>query len=237
MLSINFDGSIHKNDHVTESIETGEPIYDVDRRHPPESLMDRPTLEERYGSAVTSHNLRQDLAHRVPIDILTAAGFAGRKHALGLSLWRLAVADASHGMWRRVALTLFEVTIPEDRRDATLLGKLKEEGSGILNWALGGLRQWQEKGLAPPDKVKAATAEYRNDQDVLATWLADRCNVGPKCRVPKDELYRDYRTWATNNGHAVMSQTSLSRRLAERGFSQDGGRRHFQGIALIDDWT
>lgn len=55
--------------------------------------MDRPTLEERYGRAVTSHNLRQDPNSVAPVDLLTAAGLVGRRHALGLSLWRLAVVN------------------------------------------------------------------------------------------------------------------------------------------------
>ena len=46
------------------------------------------------------------------------------------------IRGANEGIWRRVLLVPFDVTIPEDQRDKELPHTLKGELSGILNWAL-----------------------------------------------------------------------------------------------------
>ena len=81
-------------------------------------------------------------------------------------------------MWRRVILILFGQTIPEALRDPKLLATLKGEGSGVLNWALAGLGEWRSEGLGVPSSIKAATAAYRDEQDVLKEFIVDRCETG-----------------------------------------------------------
>ncbi|MBW8365807.1 MAG: PriCT-2 domain-containing protein [Rhizobium sp.] len=142
------------------------------------------------------------------------------------------ITDNSFGMWRRVALVPFEVTVPESARDAGLLGKLKAEGSGILNWALKGLRMWLADGLAIPQKIEAATAAYREDQDVLGDWINDHCDVGAGRTESKAKLYRAYRSWALANGHHPLAQGRLTRRLNERGFHLLPDKRNVGGLAL-----
>ena len=72
-------------------------------------------------------------------------------------------------------LTPFEQTIPEAERDPRLLEALKREGSGVLNWMLAGLREYQRNGLQVPEKIKGATAAYRDEQDIIGEWVAERC--------------------------------------------------------------
>jgi len=142
------------------------------------------------------------------------------------------ITDNSFGMWRRVALTPFDVTIPEDRRDPRLLESLKEEGPGILNWALEGLRLWMAGGLAVPKKIEAATAAYRDDQDVIGEWIDDHCDTGTQCTAKKGKIYSAYRYWALANGHHPMAQKRLTRRLTERGYKPLADKRTLGGLAL-----
>ena len=46
------------------------------------------------------------------------------------------VRDNGHGIWRRLHLLPFDVTIPEEERDADLQDKLLKELPGILAWAV-----------------------------------------------------------------------------------------------------
>lgn len=142
------------------------------------------------------------------------------------------ISDMSHGMWRRVMLVGFEETIPVGNRDPHLLEKLKGEGAGILNWALAGLRSWRQHGLQMPSSVQAATAAYRDDQDILGDWLWERCNLGATLTASKRYVYLDYLNWAKTNGHAPMSQNRLSRRLSERGYKPLPDKRTVAGFAL-----
>ena len=60
--------------------------------------------------------------------------------------------------------------------------KLKKEADGILRWAVEGCLMWQREGLNPPDVVKAATEEYRQEMDALSEFIADRCFVNETAR-------------------------------------------------------
>src|SRR6266581_4346231 len=50
--------------------------------------------------------------------------------------------------------------------------------SGILNWAIAGLRAWRKEGLGEPRHVIRATKAYREEQDVFGSFLDERCDVG-----------------------------------------------------------
>jgi putative DNA primase/helicase len=145
------------------------------------------------------------------------------------------IGDSSHGMWRRVCLVPFDVTISESQRDLKLLEKLKREGPGILNWAMKGLRTWRQNGLAIPAKVEAATAAYRDEQDIIGDWISDHCNTGSGLTVRKDQAYKAYRRWSLDNGHHPFAQARLTRRLGERGHALRSDKRTLQGLTLNPD--
>lgn len=142
------------------------------------------------------------------------------------------ITDNSYGMWRRVLLVPFEVTIAEAQRDPHLLDKLKAEGSGILNWALDGLRLWKTGGLNVPKKIEAATSAYRDENDIIGEWIAEHCNSFVGCSVHKSEAYKAYHTWALNNGHHPLAQVRLTRRLSDRGFKVMADKRTIGGLSL-----
>lgn len=142
------------------------------------------------------------------------------------------ITDNGFGMWRRVALVTFDVTIPENERDPQLLEKLKTEGAGILNWALEGLRQWQQHGLKAPNKIEAATAAYRDEMDIIGDWLNDHCETGAGCTVKKESAYKAYHNWALTNGHHPLAQVRLTRRLTDRGYKVLSDKRTIGGLAL-----
>lgn len=131
-----------------------------------------------------------------------------------------------------MALVPFEVTIPEADRDARLLDKLKAEGAGILNWMLEGLRVWRRDGLHIPKKIEAATAAYREEQDVIGEWINDHCDTGAGRSEPKQGLYRAYRAWSMVNGHRPLAQGRLTRRLKERGYHLQADKRTVTGLSL-----
>jgi putative DNA primase/helicase len=147
------------------------------------------------------------------------------------------IGDTTHSMWRRTALVPFEQTIAEANRDAKLLEKLKAESPGILNWMLAGLREWRKNGLQTPEKIKAATAAYREEQDIIGDWIDENCKTGAGCSQRKTELYCNYTVWAEASGHRPLSQSKLTRRLNGRGFELAGDKRTVQGLALAHGLT
>jgi putative DNA primase/helicase len=130
------------------------------------------------------------------------------------------IRGQDEGVWRRIRLIPFTVSIPRYKQDHTLKDKLKLEAPGILNWALEGLAQWQANGLQEPVIVKNATKEYRADQDVIGHFLDARCTKEAGLESPARELYQAYKQWAEQTGEWVLNERVFSNVLAERGFKK-----------------
>lgn len=148
------------------------------------------------------------------------------------------IRGTDYAIWRRVRLVPFDVIIPEDERDPQLQERIiSEELSGVLNWALDGCRQWQVEGLGEPDEVKAATAAYREEQDILAPFLAERCIEDPDATVSARALYVAFKDWAEAAGERPVSQRLLGEWLHERGFRSKHTRAGtvWQGLRVTSD--
>mgnify|MGYP000978808766 CR=1 FL=1 len=149
------------------------------------------------------------------------------------------IHDPTEGIWRRIRLIPFTVTIPPEERDKKLPERLRGELPGILAWAVRGCLGWQQDGLSTPADVIAATEGYRKEQDVLAAFLADCCQVGPGLSVAKKSLVTAYTTWCQEAGEEPLSTRVFSKLLADRGFGPGRTRstRTITGLTLIEPMT
>jgi len=139
------------------------------------------------------------------------------------------VRGTDHGIWRRIRLVPFAVTIPPEQRDNRLPEQLRAELPGILAWAVRGCLAWQRAGLGVPPEVLAATESYREEMDVLAGFLDEHCISQDGVFVETKELYAAYATWAEGAGEKKLSKKWLAMRLAERGFTSGRGLRGVRG--------
>ena len=125
------------------------------------------------------------------------------------------------GIWRRIRLVPFAVTIPEAEVDPKLTDKLRAELPGILAWAVRGCLDWQAHGLGNAEAVHQATAEYRESSDVLGAWFSECCKLDPTLTTPASALFGAWSSWANENGHKPMNVTWFGRRLSERGLRKE----------------
>ena len=158
------------------------------------------------------------------------------------------VRGTDHGIWRRLALIPFNVrfwnpdkaeTGPDElRQDKSLPDKLRNESEGILAWAVRGCLDWQRNGLQVPDEVRAATDEYRTDQDTIAAFLDECCLVGTQYVVKASLVYEKYREWCERSGEYALTQRRFGRQLSERQFDryQNDGT-WYRGLALREFGT
>lgn len=149
------------------------------------------------------------------------------------------VRGTDHGIWRRIKLVPFTVTISDEKQDKTLPNKLLGELPGILNWALHGCMEWQNEGLGEPPAVKAATADYRIEMDVLGDFTRERCLVAENCEVGSAQLFDAYKEWAESAGEKPVTQRRFGLQMVERGFRSERftsgpnkGRNCWRGIGL-----
>jgi putative DNA primase/helicase len=138
------------------------------------------------------------------------------------------IKGTDHAIWRRIRLVPFEVTIPEAERDRQLLEKLREEADGIFAWAVEGCLLWQKHGLGVPEEVKAATEDYREEMDILAEFISDRCVVQPASKVPRGDLYDAYTQWCQANGQESAGNRVFASSMRDRGFREC--RMGMQGV-------
>jgi len=144
------------------------------------------------------------------------------------------IRGTDYAIWRRIRMVPFTVQIPETEREGDLGDRLKDELSGILNWALDGLALWLETGLKPPEEVKIATQEYRSEMDTLGKFLEECCILSDKFEVSTKSLYEAYKAWCEASGEYKITKKMLGIRLSERGIRSYSGGKNIQMKQGVD---
>jgi putative DNA primase/helicase len=144
------------------------------------------------------------------------------------------IQGVDHGIWRRIHLIPFDVTIPTDEIDRDLPNKLRAELPGILAWAVQGCREWQEQGLNVPTSIANATAAYRAEMDIIAEFLNDSCSFDASKKAALGKLYDEYKKWADKACQDVVGKKMFGNLMRQKGYSQSksGGVRYWNGIKL-----
>ena len=136
---------------------------------------------------------------------------------------------------RRIHLIPFLQTF-EGRENKELKDQLREELPGILNWCIAGTRKWLDEGLNPPNTVKVATSEYRNESNPIRPFVESCCVLGEGLRMQAGPAFKEYETyckaageppwkWLTDKAfHAAM----------RREFKFEGSRQTFYlGVGIV----
>jgi putative DNA primase/helicase len=151
---------------------------------------------------------------------------------------------SDYALWQRVNLIPFEkafVSEPkapnEYKADPYLCEKLKDEASGILAWLVKGCLAWQREDLNPPDIVKAATNEYRSDEDTIGHFIEERCSLNADYQVRAGELYKAWKAWAEASGVTYLSGKRFGMEIKKRRFDsyKDKHGTYYIGISLAGD--
>jgi putative DNA primase/helicase len=141
-------------------------------------------------------------------------------------------------LWTRIHLIPFNLRFvdhpdpnkPNERqRDPLLMNRLESEASAILSWLIRGCLLWQQQGLNPPQKVKAATESYRQDEDLLGHFIDECCFLSSSALVKASLLYDAYKAWCQQMGHKPTSGTRFGRQVKRRFDSS----QNYQGVFYI----
>lgn len=134
---------------------------------------------------------------------------------LVLSNDRPRFADKSDGIWRRLMILPFNVVVPRERQIPHLGQQLLiEEASGILRWAVTGLRELRATGRFVEPALSRKYIDIAREEDdalaefVRATWESDR-----DASVTCAEAFMTYESWAMANGEKPVSSSDFGRQL------------------------
>jgi putative DNA primase/helicase len=172
------------------------------------------------GDMVTARFMRQDFFTYVPQFKLI---FVGN--------YQPDIRDVDAAMRRRIQIVPF-TSVPKVV-DPDLPAKLRNEWPAILAWMIEGAVRWQQDGLRAPDRVKAATLEYFEEQDAVSRWI-DEALEPSEGFLTNEEAFESWREWAGRNGEWVGTTRRIAAALARKGFtrgkSKDGKQRGFHGL-------
>ncbi|MCY0153058.1 phage/plasmid primase, P4 family [Hoeflea alexandrii] len=162
------------------------------------------------------------------------------------------IRDTSDGIWRRVLLVPWEIQIASDQVDRRLPEKLRAEADGVFAWLVRGALDYLTLGLGVPDKVTAATSEYREDSDPIGAFIRAGCIVTGHEHdySTPDDICVGYANWAAREGQPEFRKSTLMRRFPDYARKQwegpdgmmHGFRKHkssttrYTGIKVRDEY-
>jgi putative DNA primase/helicase len=158
------------------------------------------------GDVISARRMREDFWDLVPTHTLFISG----NH-------KPTVRGDDLGIWRRIRLVPWTVTVDDAAVDKDLPEKLKAEGAGILRWAVLGCIEWAEIGLQEPDEVIDATREYRQESDVFGDFLKMHAVFGADEKCHRATFRERYEAWCEEDGHKPLGAKKIAQRLHEHG--------------------
>lgn len=154
------------------------------------------------------------------------------------------VSGTDYGIWRRLKIVPWRVTIPEGERVpfGEMLRRFDAERSGILNWLIDGLMLWLANGLTPylPAEVRSFTEDYREERDQVGVFVESCLNKVEGFKVQASDVYNAYEKWCKANGLKPYQQTAFGLRLNALGIRKEKGRvYHYLDVKLgdIPEWA
>lgn len=137
------------------------------------------------------------------------------------------VTGTDEGIWRRINLIPFNNTVPLNKRRSLneMMREFNLEASGIINWALQGVREYFVAGrkIPLPKLVVDANAEYRAESSHLELFLDEvAVKTSPElgCKIKISDLYSAYKRWCDESGEypANPSRKKFTETLIEEKF-------------------
>ncbi|MED3090626.1 phage/plasmid primase, P4 family, partial [Bacillus toyonensis] len=145
------------------------------------------------------------------------------------------IKGIDEGIWRRVRMVPFTVTIAKEKMDRKLPEKLSMEMPGILNWAIQGCLKWQREGLREPKSIRLATNSYKEEMDIIEPFILDMCFLNPLAKIEAKELYTAYSRWCEDEGEIALKNRTFYRLLENKNIYKKRGAKNkvfLNGIGL-----
>ncbi len=128
--------------------------------------------------------------------------------------------EHTNAYFRRFIIIPFMVTIPPEKQDKGLAGRIiKSELPGVFNWALEGLqRLLKQQKFSPCPLVDEQVRQYRESADSVQSFLKEESYVpSEQFSIPLKNLYAEYRHFCDESGYKACSNKTFGDRLRSAG--------------------
>ncbi len=144
------------------------------------------------------------------------------------------IKGADRGIWRRIRIFPFRVSLPEADQDAGLEERIfKECAPGVLRWIVNGAIDYLERdGLEPPASILRETEQYRLASNEIIGWLSERTErVGGHVEA-FSTLFTDYADYCATAGADPISKPSFAKALNAEQIAERRSSKARQRIGL-----
>lgn len=154
------------------------------------------------------------------------------------------VSAEDFAIWERMILIPFELSFvnrepkKENERlaDRDLPTKLEKMGPQILAWMVAGCLKYQKEGLRPPEAVRNAVQEYRQDEDNLGDFIDQCCLVGEDYKTASSDLYAVFEKWWEKNvSKKVPKPKPFGMWMGKRFERVKDGKIYYRGVGILDE--
>ena len=122
--------------------------------------------------------------------------------------------DRSEGIWRRLILLPFPVSIPETQQNKHLVEELAEELPGIFNWSVNGYHSLQQRGhFVEPLLSLEAKREFRLESNPAQAFLQDHCVADPTASTLTTQVYSAYEYFCNEHGYKQLNEANFGKEV------------------------
>jgi putative DNA primase/helicase len=152
------------------------------------------------------------------------------------------ITDHSSAFYQRLLLIPCERRFSEAEKNRNLHGQLKQELSGIFNWALEGLRRFKKRGqFIEHEFMKNAVQELKDENNPSNLFFDEHIEIEMGAYIEKGEMYQKYTEWAGRTKNYALSQNRFSTAVYKKyqaqtpkhGQLKDGGKRIWKNIKYV----
>ncbi len=130
------------------------------------------------------------------------------------------ITDHSSAFYKRLILLPCNRVFEPNEQDLKLKHKLKEELSGIFNWAVRGLQRLESRGGFDVGKqfMTDAIADLREESNPVELFFEEFIitDVSGDYSIEKHELYERYSNWCEKNGNGAMSSIKFGQTVYQK---------------------
>jgi len=113
---------------------------------------------------------------------------------------------------------------------------LPREYGRILAWMIAGAVRVIARGekFDVPKRIERETSAFLVKQDVIASWIEDRCSEDKSKWTARTRLYASFKAWAERNKEWPMNSRDFYAELDDRGYPSRivRGEPQFAGIEV-----
>ncbi|WP_299234888.1 phage/plasmid primase, P4 family [uncultured Bacteroides sp.] len=126
--------------------------------------------------------------------------------------------EQTNGFFRRFLFVMFEVTIPEWKKNPNLAKEIiEDELSGVFNWVLEGLQRILEpgrQGFTYSAQIDKANRDFERNSNSVALFMSEKY-LQPSSTKHRDakDLYNEYKFFCEENRYGAVSKQEFLRRL------------------------